>query len=315
MTAAPNGDRSQSIDMTRIGPAARRGHVSALLVGLLILAAAAARAADGDAPVERPRLGWEPRAEIGVGLHHQSVKVVGSNTLGGTAKASRPILTSVFAFNGGLASPELADGLVRPRIYLRGGYKTPVAEDQRLVDDNTVITPSDYQGDPTLCGTNVAPGTAGCEHNVRLDIQLRNLWSVGTGVELELPFEFQTFRAELGLEYVGEELQYTGTSVRVDRGVLPGGGAGQILATVSLPQTTRTDFVHTLGPRAALSVEVAEVGPVSVQFGVETTVAFYLGDYDLRFGRTDGAESQSYGVQGKDPFLIQAGGVLRFGWR
>lgn len=307
-------DRSRRGVERTLGRAASGCRLARLLLCVLILAGAMPTAAE-EATVEHPRLGWEPRAELGVGLHHQAIKILASNTLGGSAKGSRAILTSLFAFNGGLASPELADGFGRPRLYLRGGYRTPIAEEQRLVDENTVVLAADLQGDPTLCGSNLAPGTSGCEQNVRMDIQLRNLWTVGAGVELALPFRFQSFRAELGVEYVGEELQYTGTSTRVDRGVLPGGGAGQILATVILPQTTRTDFIHTLGPRTALSVDIADLGPVSIRFGVETTIAFYVGDYDVQFGRTDGAESQSYRIQSKDPFLVQAGGVLRVAWR
>jgi len=269
-----------------------------------------------DAPTAEDELDrWRPRIDLAIGLHNQTVKVTGGSTLGASGRGSRAILTSLFGVNGSLSSPALVPDLGKPRLYVRGGYKFPVAEEPRLLDEDTVVRSSEFLLDPTLCGTNRTPGTASCEHNVRNDLQIQGIWNFGAGVEFRLPIEIQAFDLAIGAEYLGEKIQYTGAVTRIDRGFAPGGGNGQILGTVTLPRAVRSEYLHTLGPRAALSTHVSDLGPFAFHFYVETIFYFYVTEYDSSLGAESGAESSSFRVRSKEPFITQAAGGLMVVWR
>lgn len=276
----------------------------------MLLVAGGAR---GDEPIETTFKGWEPRFDLALGVHNQTVKTRGSSTLGGSGKAERAILTAFIGLNGSLASPALSTGLGAPRIYLRGGYRFPTSPEPMILDDQIPIAAADLTNDPTLCGTST-PRTIQCEHRIQTQLQIQGLWNAGIGVEFDLPIEIQPIKLDLGVEYLGEQFQYTGSAARVDRGRLDPRGPIQILNTVTLPQVTKTDFVHSLGPRAGLLANVGRVGPVTVYLSVETTFTFYLGNYDTQFGRTSGIDSESFRVKSKQPFITQASGALRLVW-
>lgn len=269
--------------------------------------------ARGEDPLETRFDRWQPSAQLAIGLHNQTVTVRGSSTLGASSRASRAILTSLFSLNGGLTSPAVVSGFGNPRVYFRGGYKFPVADEPRLLDEDTAVDPLDFQGDPSVCGMNFPPATQSCEHNLRVDLQIQDLWNAGVGVQFTVPFRGVELKLDVGLEYLGEKLQYTGTATRIDRGVGLG-GAGEILATTVLPRAVRSDYVHTLGPRSALSVNVAQFGPFQVLFNLETTFYFYPSELDTRFGGSTGADSQSFQVESKQPFITQAAGGVSFLW-
>lgn len=291
----------------RLGAGVPGGAVS--LVAALILAGSAR----GDEPVESSLDRWEPRFDLALGVHNQTIKTRGTNTLGGEGKAERAILTAFIGPNGSIATPALTTRYGRPRIYVRAGYRFPTAAEPTILDDQIPIRESELTNDPTLCGTPT-PGTIQCEHAIRTDLQIQDLWHVGLGIEIDLPIQFQHFKLDLGIEYLGERFQYSGTSFRTDRGRVVPRGPIEILDTISLPQVTETDFVHTLGPRAALLVEAGKVGPLIAYFSIETAFSFYLSEFDTRFGQTSGVGSQSFRVQSKQPFITQASGVLRLVW-
>lgn len=289
-------------------------YVLALASYGLLLAFGLAGIARGEEPVASAVDRWQPLVQLGLGLHNQTVKINGGSTLGASGRASRAILTSFIGLNGGLQSPAITTSFGGPRVYVRGGYKFPIADDPRLLDEDTVYRAAEYQADPTVCGANVTVGTRSCEHNLRMDLQIKNLWNIGMGVEFTLPIEIQEVKLELGLEYLGEELQYTAAATRVDRGVTVGGGNGQILDTVTLPRLVETDYIHSLGPRSAVSINVARMGPFQVNFNVELAFYLYLDDYDTDFGQSTATDSQAFRVRSKEAFITQAAGGVSFVW-
>lgn len=311
---------AHGIDRGRVSSPAWGGRPrrAGLFGALLLLAASIALqpiAARGDEPVPTEFDRWQLESQLAIGLHNQTVKVRGSSTLGASGKGSRAILTSLFSLGGGLLSPAVLPGLGRPRLYLRAGYKFPVAQEQRLIDEDKVVSPAQFLTNPAACGTNVAQGTRSCEHNIRMDLQIQDIWNAGFGVQFTVPIAGQEVKLETGVEYLGERLQYSAATRRIDRGVSPGGGAGQILATNVLPSAVESDYVHSIGPRAALGVNVAQWGRFQVLFHVETSFYFYPVAFDTAVTGSSAAGSQAFRVQSKQPFVTQAAGGLTVSWR
>ena len=269
--------------------------------------------ASSDEPIEEVFDRWQPSLNLGVGLHRQKVTSSGTSTLGGTADDSRTILTSIFTVNGQIATPALIKGFGKPKLYARAGYQFPLANEIKLIDNEVGVSLGEFTMDPTRCGTMQTPGTATCEHGVILELSINQFWSAGFGVEFSLPTEIADFTIGVGVEYLGQDYKFAGRATRVDRG-RTGNQAGVVLGTVTLPETKASRVLHAIGPRVVLSVNAAQLGPVTAHLYADITNYWYIGDEDFTFAGTFGADSSSFGVE-YDSFITQTTAGIKLVWR
>lgn len=356
--------------------AARASRVASRTLALLCLALPLGGAAEEDA---RPMLrGFEPALTLGFGVHSQDLSGTQSSNFAGPLPGREGSLRGSFAEGEAvLFSPTLTETLGL-RVFFRGGGSLPFTSEQLAHNslssfdlrlNNPQPTDANCADLPRPTPPNTVPSyTAGfCSIRGRNEIIVNGAVFAGLGIDLTLPILSRQFHLRPSLNYYAQNIEGEGLTTRLTTAeepinCTPGSPSRNGMTCIDpvRPGTERyeveynqNDFtrgsasqkwVHGLGPRLELAVEVAKVGDVLFEFFAQTGIYWLLTDRALEFqaiGRTgtgfctqrsppdltivepqfcppphesDDAFNGSYRSK-VGPVVVQGGGGLRLVWR
>jgi hypothetical protein len=202
----------------------------------------------------------------------------------------------------------------KPRLFVSAGYEHPMGNEPKLLDDSLVVKGFEFLADPTVCGLEQTPGTVQCDQSLSIDAALKHFWTAGLDVEFAMTTEYADFKVDVGAQYLGHEYRYSGNATRTDRGRL-GSVQGIVIGVIDLPQSNAAQTSHALGPKVALSINAAQLGPIAAHFYLDTSFFWYINDdEETTFGGTFGADSSRYSVE-LDGFITRATAGFKLVWR
>ena len=285
-------------------PAPRFAHAGGL-VSLLAAATAAwgesAESANTEsAKTARGESAWVPTIRLGFNVVSQdldattqSVQLEPNPNLRPWAPVFRDdgsegTLRNLF-FDGefGLIAPAFYEGGLAPRLFAYAGGEVPFTDTfdaLRSVTARRQPLTAGFCGGSSISAGGFRPDAFSCTVQSRNQVTVDGFWYAGLGVDITLPFFGRSVHLRPSLGYFGQRWRAFGqiesaitsfSTTEVTDQMVTGSGSKQI--------------AHGLGPALEMGIEVARVGPVSIDVYLETRFAWMLwGDRQVHF-----ASSQS----------------------
>jgi hypothetical protein len=293
--------------------------VAASIAFYAIALGPATRVAGAESDADRDELDrWLPSLALSFDVHHQSFDVSATSDLGYSANDTTNVLTSVFAVDGAISTPALAEGFGAPRLFVQAGVQIPISDEQTILrvaesfpppNSMGVLDPLTIANCPDLGGV---PTKTSCDQSLSSTLTFNVNWSAGLGAEFTLPTPSRSFKIRTAIEYFGQSLDFDGDAKRDDR-TSTATMKGSIVDTLTIAGASASETFHAIGPRLSFAGEVGRVGPLSFAVFAETRLYWLLNADDIQFGVTTADGSSSFVVD-PDPLVAQGGAGLRITW-
>lgn len=285
--------------------------------------------------VERGEFGWSPAFSFGFGAFTQSISGDTETTETNFPQETGDSYISVaLSFEGKLYTPLQLDVPSKPRLFLSGGVHIPLAEeliaeriDEELInryapgineltnpDDSAFVQP-EFQA---LCA-DTSPQAGGvlnpfsriesCGLRIRNQVTIDAMWSLGLGVEFEIPLPAldTSIRLRPAVEYYGMSIQTVGDFIRTNSGVQ----LDDLIESAS--SVGDAELFHGVSPSLAVAADVYESGPFRWSMYLQGRAIFFPDDPGFGTQAQLGTSNVTF-VTGADDFALQMYGGVQVQW-
>lgn len=292
---------------------------------------------------EREEFGWSPAFAFGFGAYTQSIS-------GDTATISDPpgsgtdfpketgdsYISIALSFEAKLYTPLQLDVPSKPRLFLSGGVHIPLADeliaeriDAELInryapgineltnpDDSAFVLPefaalcadtAPQPGNPIL---NPFSRIESCGLRIRNQVTIDAMWSLGLGVEFEIPVPAldTSIRLRPAVEYYGMQIQTVGDFIRTNSGI----ALDDFVESASA--VGDEEFFHGVSPSLAVAADVYESGPFRWSMYLQGRAIFFPDDPGFDAGASLPPNQTVRFLTGADDFAVQMNGGIQVQW-
>lgn len=246
----------------------------------------------------------------------------------------------------GLYAPPFYEEGLTPRLFIYAGGQLPFTDTytsnryNRAYAERQTIGPSGMPGPEgqARCGgfqtiqNQTLPALTSCAVTAKDTLTLDGTWYAGLGVEVTLPFRNRSFHLRPSLGYMGQSYTVVGSVETFEflRNV-------SVFVEESVAGSSDRKIVHGFGPAFELGIDFARIGPMAIEFYLETRFAWLIGNRSVSFSDNPeqrmctSTKTDKEGVKfptlcstdelagnfttSLDQFIAQGGAGLRFTWK